>query len=76
MPIYEYKCQECGKVSEYRITSQSQVNSVSCKSCGSQKLERKMSIPIITTGRSSPSGHSCCGNPGGGCSTPGSCCGH
>ena len=76
MPIYEYKCQECGKVSEYRITSQSQVDAVSCKSCGSQKLERKMSIPSITTARSAPSGHGCCGNPGGGCSTPGSCCGH
>jgi putative FmdB family regulatory protein len=76
MPIYEYKCGECGKVSEYRITSQSQVNSLSCKNCGSQKLERKMSIPIITSGGNSNSHHSCCGNPGEGCSTPGSCCGH
>jgi putative FmdB family regulatory protein len=76
MPIYEYKCQECGEVTEYRITSQSQVNSLVCKSCGGRKLERKISVPSITSGRSVPSGHSCCGNPGQGCSEPGSCCGH
>jgi putative FmdB family regulatory protein len=76
MPIYEYKCRKCGVISEFRITSQSQVDALACKGCGSKDLDKKMSIPIITSGRSEPSGHSCCGSPGQGCSTPGSCCGH
>jgi putative FmdB family regulatory protein len=76
MPIYEFKCRKCGGLSEFRITSVSKAETISCKSCGSQDLERKFSAPSISTAKSEPSGHSCCGNPGGGCSTPGSCCGH
>lgn len=75
MPIYEYKCQECGNISEYRITSQSQVNSLTCTKCGSQKLDRKISIPSISTGRSEPSAQTCCGRDQR-CSDAGSCCGH
>jgi putative FmdB family regulatory protein len=76
MPIYEYKCRECGGISEFRITSQSQVDAITCHECGSQKLERKISVPSISMGKSEPISHSCCGNPGEGCSAPGSCCGH
>jgi putative FmdB family regulatory protein len=76
MPIYEYKCQDCGQISEFRITSQSQADALTCSKCGSRKLERKFSVPSISSGRSEPAGHSCCGNPGYGCSQPGSCCGH
>jgi putative FmdB family regulatory protein len=75
MPIYEYKCQECGETSEYRITSQSQVNSLVCKNCSSQNLRKLMSVPSIAIGRTAPAEHSCCGSPGS-CSEPGHCCGH
>jgi putative FmdB family regulatory protein len=76
MPIYEYKCQECGELSEFRISIQSDTEKLTCKKCGSQMLDRKISVPSISSGRSEPISHGCCGNPGGGCSTPGSCCGH
>lgn len=61
MPVYEYKCRECGKVSEYRMTTQTESKPLSCTSCGSLKLERLISIPNISTGRSNPPGHTCCG---------------
>jgi putative FmdB family regulatory protein len=75
MPIYEYKCQECGEKSEFRITSQAQVNSLTCTGCGSQKLKKLMSVPSISLGRSAPAEQSCCESPGS-CSEPGRCCGH
>lgn len=61
MPIYEYKCRECGEIAEFRITSQSQVGLLICKKCGSQNMDRLISIPSIFTGRSASSGHTCCG---------------
>ena len=76
MPIYEYKCQECGEKSEFRITSQAQVDSLTCKGCGSRNLKKLFSAPAaITTGRSFSSEGSCCGRPGS-CSEPGHCCSH
>jgi putative FmdB family regulatory protein len=75
MPIYEYKCHECGERSEFRILSQAQVNSLACKSCGSRDLKKLMSVPVIASGRHPESGHSCCGSNEG-CSEPGHCCGH
>ena len=76
MPIYEYKCGECGELSEFMITAQSPTEKLICKKCGSENLLRKISVPGILSGKSESSGHSCCGNSGKGCSTPGSCCGH
>jgi putative FmdB family regulatory protein len=75
MPIYEYKCQDCGQVSEYRIAAQTESKSLTCKSCGGQNLDRLISVPSISTGRSSPSGETCCGRTER-CSDEGHCCGH
>jgi putative FmdB family regulatory protein len=75
MPIYEYKCRECGELSEFRILSQSDAEKIACKSCGSKQLEKKFSVPSISSGRKESGGQSCCGSPGS-CSEPGRCCGH
>jgi putative FmdB family regulatory protein len=75
MPIYEYKCRECGKLSEFRVVSQSSTEKLSCKTCGSQMLDRKISVPSITSGRSVSPGQTCCGRDQR-CSDAGSCCGH
>ncbi len=75
MPIYEYKCNDCGEVSEFRISVQSINDNLFCKSCGSQKLERKISAPVISSGRNVPTGQTCCGRNQR-CSDAGSCCGH
>jgi putative FmdB family regulatory protein len=75
MPIYEYKCRECGELSEFRISTQSQTGNLTCKNCGSQALERKISAPVISSGRDVRSGQTCCGKDQR-CSDAGSCCGH
>ncbi|MBT8493478.1 MAG: zinc ribbon domain-containing protein [Deltaproteobacteria bacterium] len=42
MPIYEYKCPECGAVSEI-MHSMSDESVRSCEACGNQGLERLIS---------------------------------
>ena len=74
MPIYEYRCQECGE--KFEILQG--INEIpACKNCGGSELTRLLSPinPIMGKGGSSSgSSGSCCGavNP---CSNPKSCCG-
>jgi len=75
MPIYEYRCQECGEISEFRISSQTETDKITCNKCGSRKIERKISAPSISSGKAVPSGQTCCGRNQR-CSDAGSCCGH
>jgi putative FmdB family regulatory protein len=61
MPIYEYRCQVCGAVSEF-LTGLGQPEEVVCRECGSSKMEKLMSVMSFTT--HSPqreAGHTCCG---------------
>jgi putative FmdB family regulatory protein len=80
MPLFDFLCAECGKVSEVLMTSSNE--SPSCKECGSVKLEKLLSA------HSSLSGTARHGTPGAGdtgccgsspaqarCAGPGSCCG-
>ena len=60
MPIYEYKCQECGEVSEIFLRSaDGQV--ARCPNCGSHNLDRLLSIPSLLKGGATASGTTCCG---------------
>jgi putative FmdB family regulatory protein len=60
MPIYDYKCQECGKVSE--IFQHGLSNKViKCPSCGSEKLERLFSASYMIRMDASTPGTTCCG---------------
>lgn len=43
MPIYEYRCTDCGKRSSILILSLSRQTSPACKYCQSPRLERIMS---------------------------------
>jgi putative FmdB family regulatory protein len=74
MPIYEYKCQDCGQINEVLVLKKDE--EVSCKSCNSQNLEKLISAhnTVGSTNdfiASSPGG--CCGSPNS-CGSPGSCC--
>jgi putative FmdB family regulatory protein len=74
MPIYEYKCQDCGQINELLVLRKDE--EVSCKSCNSQNLEKLISAHnTVGSGggfiADSPSG--CCGSPNS-CGNPGSCC--
>ncbi|MBW2309413.1 MAG: zinc ribbon domain-containing protein [Deltaproteobacteria bacterium] len=39
MPLYEYKCQECGEIQEV-LQPNSKAKPPACPSCGSKKTER------------------------------------
>jgi putative FmdB family regulatory protein len=75
MPIYEYRCDNCGKVSEVLILGASK--QPRCGHCGGTNLTKLVSAPnpVIKSDSGSgsfPSG-SCCGSSGS-CGTPGGCC--
>ncbi len=59
MPIYDYSCRECGKVSEILVrTSEGEVR---CPHCGSGDLRQLVSASYtIRMGAASP-GATCCG---------------
>jgi len=60
MPIYDFRCRECGKVSEILVRSAAD-QAVRCPDCGSQSMERLISASyMIKMGASAP-GTTCCG---------------
>jgi len=77
VPIYEYKCDDCGKISELLVLKKDEA--VGCTSCNSQNLEKLMSAhnTVGTVGSGNnfavniPDG--CYGSPNC-CDNPGSCC--
>jgi putative FmdB family regulatory protein len=59
MPIYEYRCQACETTFESLVRGDS---TVTCPQCGSPALDKLLSVPYISTGRTArPAGHTCCG---------------
>ncbi|RLC93193.1 MAG: zinc ribbon domain-containing protein [Chloroflexi bacterium] len=77
MPVYDFRCHQCGKVSEVFLRSP-QSETVCCPSCGSERTEKLISASyMIKTESSVPGGTTCCGRtercekpP---CSTEGTC---
>jgi putative FmdB family regulatory protein len=43
MPIYEYRCQACGRTSSFLFLSQNESMTQVCQRCGSPSLERVLS---------------------------------
>jgi len=74
MPIFEYRCRECGKVFEELVTGDRD-KTLPCPSCNSRETEKLMSaIGAISMGKSADSfcGSACshshsCAASGGGC---------
>lgn len=82
MPIYEYKCEDCGEINEFLVFGKSE--ELLCKSCKSKNLAKLISAHNTASSSSDFMGNmpgSCCGSPDscgnsfGGCGNPGSCCG-
>jgi putative FmdB family regulatory protein len=68
MPIYEYGCLACGAEFEKLVQSP---RAVTCPSCESERVSRRLSLVAVKTGGSpadgpsaAPRGGGCCG---GGC---------
>ncbi|MFQ5722431.1 MAG: zinc ribbon domain-containing protein, partial [Candidatus Aminicenantales bacterium] len=61
MPIYEYKCQDCGQVMEVFVRSIHEKVKVLCSHCHSSNLKKIFSTPAaVTVANSSSSGLTCC----------------
>ncbi|HDG97499.1 MAG TPA: zinc ribbon domain-containing protein [Desulfobacterales bacterium] len=77
MPIYEYRCRECGNIEEFFVVGSEEVT-IRCEKCGSRDMEKIMSPAAFMLNSVSRSpGKTCCGReercdtpP---CSTGGSC---
>jgi len=63
MPIYEYKCKDCGKVSEFLVGVSQGAPEIKCSFCKSKNLERIFSQSFISSGHiiGSQGGKTCCG---------------
>ena len=74
MPLYEYRCQQCGSVNEYLSKIGDTGNALTCKSCESTDLEKMMSVTNVSTYPSPKGGKTCCGRDDR-CDSPQGCCG-
>jgi putative FmdB family regulatory protein len=43
MPIYEYRCEDCGKLSEFLLIKTDEIFVPRCKKCKSKKMSRVLS---------------------------------
>ena len=58
MPLYEYKCGDCGGVSELLVGVGGDAPDIACLSCGSEDLKRMISIFSVNRGAQPAT---CCG---------------
>jgi len=60
VPVYDFRCRECGKVVEvFQRTNEGQ--GVCCPDCGSQPMEKLFSPAYFMTTNAKPAGSTCCG---------------
>lgn len=80
MPIFEYLCVECARVTERLVFSEAET--VECPHCGSTRMQKLLSVTSSASGVKGENrlpgkdDTGCCGSRPGtqGC-VPGSCCG-
>lgn len=80
MPLFEYLCRDCGRVTESLILGPDDV--ARCQACQSENVSKLLSAHSPLSGRTSsrlpgPGDTACCGTSPAeaGCAGPGSCCG-
>jgi putative FmdB family regulatory protein len=73
VPIYEYRCQQCGNLSEFLVARMgSQPADLKCSHCGSHKMDKALStIAVHATAAPSPCQTGACPVP----TAQRSCCG-
>lgn len=60
MPIYEYRCLNCGRISEIFLRNLDNEN-IKCPICGSENLEKLLSASYAIRMNDSMPGRTCCG---------------
>jgi putative FmdB family regulatory protein len=71
MPLYEYKCKDCGTISEFLNKEEKLV----CSSCGGFNLEKQFSDFSVVNKGSEHKERSCCGRTEP-CNSQKRCCSH
>jgi putative FmdB family regulatory protein len=66
MPIFEYDCKKCGKVSEFLIGVSASEPEIVCSHCGSEELAKRFSVAnfAVSEPRSSSPAPPCGAGPG------------
>ncbi len=59
MPIYDYKCEDCGQVSEILVRNPS--DTTRCPGCGSGNVERLVAAASVIRMDGPMPGRTCCG---------------
>jgi putative FmdB family regulatory protein len=73
VPIYEYKCSECGNKFEKLLHRASDAAELACPSCGEKHLEQQLSTFAAHAGSSGGDKNLPICPSGGVCRTPGAC---
>jgi putative FmdB family regulatory protein len=61
MPIYDFRCLDCGAVTEFILPGISATMDSACPACGSRNLEKLISAPGLLRNYTATSGKTCCG---------------
>ncbi len=61
MPMYEYRCQECGRQYEQLRRMSEADQDLKCPQCGSENVKRQYSACAIGAGSAGSSGAGACG---------------
>jgi len=64
MPIYEYRCQDCGKITEFLVGVTQERTEIKCSACGGKNLNKIISPGFISTSGNmlgTQKGKTCCG---------------
>ena len=60
MPIYDFRCRDCGKVSELFVRG-ADSQAARCTGCGSENMEKLISSSYMIKMDAPQSGTTCCG---------------
>jgi putative FmdB family regulatory protein len=73
MPIYDYRCDACGKTYDVFHKVREVIDDVVCPSCESKEHTRLLSAPNVSMGGSSSTDFAPSCSTGGGCCGGGAC---
>jgi putative FmdB family regulatory protein len=51
MPIYEFRCEKCGELTELMFTSSEDTQEIRCRHCGAEEMSRVLSTTHYAMGR-------------------------
>ncbi|MBN1636541.1 MAG: zinc ribbon domain-containing protein [Deltaproteobacteria bacterium] len=61
MPLYEFRCEQCGSISEFLAKMGETGDGLICPHCGSSSLVKKMSVAALPSFSAPDAGKTCCG---------------